>query len=219
MSPISITYRSSSSDQSADSDKEGEIPLLQIPPLSTEINEKLEKARKAGKYLKLIVHCQRCNGNCNTLICKSTRLLLNHCAPCQQRDKCPIKGCFQTKKLLCHMIACRFERQSALKSGVEPKECLICSAAANSPCDQPQDTSSPDGQRPSLDMDGFMRPTMLPRRFRSSTHVGDITPPKGQLRHSLHNCRSYSVEEESEEMDTEEDEEDDNNFRRRYTSI
>lgn len=204
---------------------------IQIPEHSSdhsshpEGDEKREKARKAAKYLKLIIHCQvcgcfnhfnlffsslsictlqRCNGKCNTLICKKTRLLLNHCAPCQNRDKCPIKGCFQTKKLLCHMIACRYERKQALQAGTELKECSICSGVDSNSDDAPQDNHSPDngGRDSAIDMDGFTRP-MLPRRFRSNTQDNIDAPLAGQVVAgvSTYNCRSFSVEEESEEMD------------------
>lgn len=215
MSPVSVARRSSSSENS-DPGKRNDIPHLDIPQDSAdsvESYEKRDKARKAGKYLKLILHCQSCRGKCNTQICKNTRLLLNHCAPCQNRDMCPIKGCFQTKKLLCHMIACRHERQNARRSGVEPKTCLICSAVETSPDETPHDNTSTDSRQPSFDMDGFMRPTMLPRRFRSSTHAVDGPPV---INVHEYNCKTIAVEEEPDEM------EDDscNIFRsRRHTSI
>lgn len=250
MSPVSVIQRPNSSEKSPEATKEVPQVQIQIPedPLENDHDDtdgKREKARKAAKYLKLIVHCQvcivcwplisflqilsniyllfhsfsqRCNGKCNTLICKKTRLLLNHCAPCQNRDKCPIKGCFQTKKLLCHMIACKFERKQAKQSGNVPKECHICSAVENNTVDDPQDSLSPDssGREHSLDMDGFSRP-MLPRRYRSNTQVNMDTSPGMCAGGSGYNCRSFSVEEESEEMD--EDNYDGGIFRSRRVSI
>ena len=252
MSPVSIAERTSSSDNSDNCSVHRPEILSQIQiPDTQESDEKRDKARKAAKYLKLILHCQvsippwpviqirhqppvislllffnfsshffcffykqRCNGKCKTLVCKNTRLLLNHCAPCLNREKCHIKGCFQTKKLLCHMIACRFERKQAKKAGIEPKYCNICSAVDSSTDDDgPQDNTSPTNEKsPSIDVDGaFARPTVLPRRFRSSTqgNLGDLSGAPGGGFGSLggtgYNCRSFSVEEESEEMEMEEE--------------
>mmetsp|Transcript_17966 Transcript_17966/g.30058 ORF Transcript_17966/g.30058 Transcript_17966/m.30058 type:complete len:247 (+) Transcript_17966:20-760(+) len=222
LSPVSIIQRPNSHEKSPESTREAALSQIQIPEPEKSLDndngneEKRDKARKAAKYLKLIVHCQRCNGKCNTIICKKTRLLLNHCAPCQKREKCPIKGCFQTKKLLCHMIACKIDRKQAKESGIVPKECNICSAVENNIDDDPQDNHSPDsGREHSLDMDGFTRP-MLPRRFRSNTQV-NAEPLSSQSMSSIaYNCRSFSVEEGSEEM-----EEDDGGdiFRSRRVSI
>lgn len=61
MSPVSIAQRSSSGENSVDSDsgKEGGLSQIQIPEHSPENDEKRDdKARKAAKYLKLIAHCQ-----------------------------------------------------------------------------------------------------------------------------------------------------------------
>jgi len=206
MSPI--TPRStSSSDDSIDSAIQQQLQDIQIRP--SESQQKIDKARKAGKYLKLLVHCQTCRGSCNTAICKSTRLLLNHCAPCQKRESCPIKGCFQTKKLLCHMIACRFERKNAKKTGGS-KECLICAALDDGNNDTVSDSG--DSRQPSFDMDGFSKPTALPRRFRSSD-------PSGSRPGDSLYCRSQSVQEESDEMEEDDDSGGRHAFCHRYTSI
>ena len=175
MSPVSVIQRPNSSEKSPEATKEVPQVQIQIPedPLENDqydTDGKREKARKAAKYLKLIVHCQvcivcwplisflqilsniyllfhsfsqRCNGKCNTLICNKTRLLLNHCAPCQNRDKCPIKGCFQTKKLLCHMIACKFERKQAKKPAKVPRECQKSPPVKKTPWKNPQNTLAP----------------------------------------------------------------------------
>jgi hypothetical protein len=118
------------------------------------------------------------------------------------------------------MIACRFERKQAKQAGTELKECQICSAVENNmDDDQPMDNTSPDGsgRESSLDMDGFTRPTMLPRRFRSNTQ-GNLETSVSQSEFSgNHSCRSFSVEEESEDMD--EDHMDGGGFRSRRVSI
>jgi hypothetical protein len=86
-----------------------------------------EKARKAGKYLQLLLHCQRCNGECNNpVLCKHAKLLYGHSSRCKF-TQCPIVGCPQTKKLLQHFTYCRWARKNARLCGNEIKECLMCS--------------------------------------------------------------------------------------------
>jgi hypothetical protein len=88
----------------------------------------------------------------------------------------------------------------------------------------PQDNASPDPHgQPSLDMDGFTKPTRLPRRFRSSTQ-GTIDLSEGAHcscssdsgSGSGYNCRSFSVQEEPEEV---EEEDMQSQFRSRRVSI
>lgn len=69
MSPVSITARSNSDENNTvdtpttGTEKEISLSKLQIPDSSFESDEKREKARKAAKYLKLIVHCQVCTSS------------------------------------------------------------------------------------------------------------------------------------------------------------
>lgn len=91
------------------------------------LNDKIYKAKKAGKYLKLLLHCQQCSDDCNNpIMCKHAKLLYNHTCKCTLNE-CPISGCLQTKKLLKHFTLCRWERKNALLGGQQIKECLMCS--------------------------------------------------------------------------------------------
>jgi hypothetical protein len=135
------------------------LPSQQYVPDSP---EKIDKARKAGKYLQLLMHSQECKAiDCpNATICKNVKLLMNHCASCKaSNDTCPIPGCRQTKTLLNHLTICRWERKNARLYGTPLKECMICYFMENS-----------DGKSssPPTDMDGFQVP-MAPKRFRSAS--------------------------------------------------
>lgn len=160
---------------------------------------KVEKARKAGKYLQLLLHSQECRSgtDCpNSALCKSVKLLMNHCEKCQNKESCPIAGCLQTKTLLEHLTICRWERKNARLYGTPPKECLICYFMENG------DASKPPSP---IDTDGFQVP-QAPRRFRSGSEeyaerMGRSRHHSGRRSQSVTDVSSFSIieEEESEE--------------------
>ena len=163
--------------------------------------EKIEKARKAGKYLQLLMHSQECKGvDCpDATMCRNAKLLMNHCVSCKSTNPCPIAGCQQTKTLLNHLTICRWERKNARLYGVPMKECMICHFMNG------DDESS--RSQPGLDTDGFPVP-QPPKRFRSASE--EYADRMGFMRHRGTVCRSrsvtdacsfsmYSVREEGEE--------------------
>ena len=163
--------------------------------------EKIEKARKAGKYLQLLIHSQECKGvDCpNAAMCRNLKLLLNHCVNCKSMNPCPISGCQQTKTLLHHLTICRWERKNARLYGTPIKECMICHFMNG----DDESTKSQSG----VDTDGFPVP-QPPKRFRSASE--EYADRMGFMRHRGTVCRSrsvtdacscsmYSVREEGEE--------------------
>mmetsp|Transcript_9556 Transcript_9556/g.14382 ORF Transcript_9556/g.14382 Transcript_9556/m.14382 type:complete len:188 (+) Transcript_9556:136-699(+) len=132
--------------------------ILSRQQYQTEEKDKIEKARKAGRYLRLMVHSLECRGDCsNPAICKKAKLLYQHCIACNAKQNCPIDGCFQTKKLLHHVTLCRWERQR--NGGSAAKECLICST---------MDEQNADRSHSGASVNRFPVP-MTPKRFRADS--------------------------------------------------
>lgn len=174
------------------------LPSQQYVPDSP---EKIDKARKAGKYLQLLMHSQECNNiDCpNATMCRNAKLLMNHCFSCKSSNElCPIAGCRQTKTLLNHLTICRWERKNARLYGTPLKECMICYFMENS------DAKS---SSPSTDMDGFQVP-QAPKRFRSASE--EYAERLGCMHHhasrrsqsvtdaGMYSLASYSIMEEDE---------------------
>lgn len=190
-------------------------------------HQTLEKARKAGKYLQLLLHCQRCYGECNNpVMCKHAKLLCAHSSRCSfNANQCPIAGCHQTKRLLQHYTLCRWERKNAkLSGGNEIKECLMCSFVEMSHQDHhPHRSHSPHSQSPlpSSPQDiqrenSHRNPNFSPQQQQRFNHSLDTIPhdhefaiplPPKRLRASYDppplNNQHYDEEREGEEEDDE----------------
>ncbi len=127
-----------------------------------DIRNYVEKARKAGKYLKLIKHCQECKGNCHIPQCSNTKQLLQHCIPCADKS-CAVPGCLQTNLIIKHSLICKLERKRSSEYGT-PKLCLICYN-----CDCNSEPLYP--VEPVFGNDGFAIP-LPPKRLRRDSISG-----------------------------------------------
>ncbi len=93
------------------------------------LEDHIQKTRKAAGYLKQIFHTQDCQGSCMAVTCTRIATLLVHVNGCQTMQ-CINPGCNTTKALLKHARECNAKNiMNPIKDG---PFCLMCTIAGSS---------------------------------------------------------------------------------------
>lgn len=69
------------------------------------LEDYIKKTKKAANFLKLLLHCQKCDGSCSSISCYRTMDIMRHANQCYSVN-CVHQGCTTTKKLLFHHREC-----------------------------------------------------------------------------------------------------------------
>ena len=103
------------------------------------------------------------------------------------------------------MIACRFERKASIKAGLEPKRCDLCSQNSDSD-DEPHDDPLEIAAQQEDSSHRFRYPNH-PRRHRAATQGSVSLSALGGngMSTTTFNPRSFSVEEEPDDMEMDDD--------------
>jgi len=83
---------------------------------ASSVDKYLERTKQSSNYLKLLIHCIKCQGRCNQVHCLRTCIMVTHVKQCVHAA-CGLKGCHTSKKLLAHYKTCAVSNQF----------CLMCS--------------------------------------------------------------------------------------------
>ena len=93
------------------------------------LEDHIQKTRKAASYLKQLFHTQLCQGVCMATTCIRVASLLRHVNQCEQME-CIQPGCNTTKSLLKHAKDCKAKNvMNPMKDG---PFCLMCTIAGSS---------------------------------------------------------------------------------------
>jgi hypothetical protein len=125
--------------------------------LSFEFNleDHIQKTRKAAGYLKQLFHTEGCQGVCMSTMCIRVATLLKHVHACERLD-CIQPGCNTTKSLLKHARECKAKNiMNPIKDG---PFCLMCTIAGSSENDGSRSSSHEDSYDARTDNDDCCRP-------------------------------------------------------------
>lgn len=93
------------------------------------LEDHIQKTRKAAGFLKQLFHTQSCHGICMATTCIRVATLLKHVQGCENME-CIHPGCNTTKSLLKHARECKAKNiMNPIKDG---PFCLMCTIAGTS---------------------------------------------------------------------------------------
>lgn len=100
-------------------------------PALGEIDDMMEKAKRAAHHIYILDHAKACNGGCDMASCAGAKRLLEHIKTCTEPPMGCNPNCSQAKRLMRHRATC--QQQAAISrpcGSTTAPICLVCSLVA-----------------------------------------------------------------------------------------